>query len=88
MSPVPRNSGLWSSGETSVAALDGARVTFRVVVGIGVGFSLLGKLIFAHDAFVAVQLALHAVLANAGLFGQQADDLKTPPRCTLLVPIG
>jgi hypothetical protein len=63
-------------------------VNLRDVVGIELCVSLSRELIFAHNAFVAVQLALHAVLENAGLFGQQADDLEAPPGRMLLVPIG
>ena len=73
------------------AAPEGERVTLRDVVGIEdieLCVSLTRELIFAHNAFVAVQLALHTVLENTGLFGQQADDLKAAPGRVLLVPVG
>ena len=37
-----------------------------------------GELVFANNAFVAVQLALHTILHNASLFGQQTHILKLP----------
>jgi hypothetical protein len=58
------------------------------MVGIELRSLRSGELVFAHNAFVAVQLALDAVLENAGGFGQQADDLETPPDGDPLVPIG
>ena len=88
MSPVPRNSGLPSSGVPRSAALDGGRVIFRDIVGIEPASSRSRELVFAHDAFVAVQLTLYPVLENAGGFGQQTDDLETPPDGNSLVPIG
>jgi hypothetical protein len=88
VSPVPRNSGLPSSGATSSTAPAGARLTFKDVVGIGFRSSQSGQLVFAHDPFVAVQLALHAVLENASRFGQQADDREAPSNCNFLVAIG
>ena len=88
MSPVPRNSGLLSSGVPRSAALDGGRVIFRDLVGIEPTPSGPSELIFAHDAFVAVQLALYPILENARGFGQQTDDLETPPDGNPLVPIG
>jgi hypothetical protein len=63
-------------------------VTLKDVVGIELRVSLSRDLIFAHNAFVAVHLALHTVLENAGLFRQQADDLEAPAGRVLLVPIG
>ncbi|MFL5267099.1 MAG: hypothetical protein ACJ8AH_10980 [Stellaceae bacterium] len=60
----------------------------RDMVGIELCVSLSRELIFAHNAFVAIHLALHTVLENAGLFRQQADDLEAPAGRVLLVPIG
>jgi len=88
VSPVPRNSGLPSSGVPRSATLDGGRLIFRDIVGIEPTLSRSGELVFAHDAFVAVQLALYPVLENAGGFGQQTHDLETPSDGNPLVPIG
>jgi len=85
---MPRNSGLPSSGVPRSAALDGGRLIFRDIVGIEPTPSRSGELVFAHDAFVAVQLALYPVLENAGGFGQQTHDLETPSDGNPLVPIG
>jgi hypothetical protein len=63
-------------------------VIFRDIVGIAPTPSRSRQLVFAHDAFVAVQLALYPVLENAGGFGQQTDDLETPPDGNPVVPIG
>ena len=88
MSPVPRNSGLPRSEVPRSVALDGGRLIFRDIVGIEHTPSRSGELVFAHDAFVAVQLALYPILENARGFGQQTDDLETPPDGNPLVPIG
>jgi hypothetical protein len=58
------------------------------MVGIELRPLRSGELVFAHNAFVSVQLALDAVLENAGGFGQQADHLKAPSGGWSLVPIG
>jgi hypothetical protein len=63
-------------------------VSFREIVGNELCSSLSRELIFARNAFVTVQLALHAILENTGLFRQQADDLEAPPGRTFLVPVG
>jgi hypothetical protein len=52
-------------------------------VGIEHSASRSAELVFARDAFVAVQPAFHAVLENARRFGHQADDLKAPLRRAL-----
>jgi hypothetical protein len=88
VSPVPRNSGLPTSGATSLPAPAGALLTFNEVVGIGRAPSQSDQLVFANDALVAVQLALHAVLENAGRLGQEANDGEASPNRCLLVTIG
>ena len=60
----------------------------RDMVGIEPTPSRSCELVFAHDAFVTVQLALYPILENARGFGQQTDDLETPPDGNPLVPIG
>ena len=44
-------------------------MTFEGIVGIDLGPSRSRELIFAHDAFMSVKLALDPVLENAGRFG-------------------
>jgi hypothetical protein len=62
-------------------------VTFKDVVGIGFRSSRSGQLVFAHDAFVAIQLALNAVLENVERVGEQTDDRKASPYRDLLAAI-
>ena len=88
MSPVPRNSGLPSAGMSRSEALDGGRLILRDMVGIEPTPSRSCELVFAHDAFVAVQLALYSVLEDARSFGQQTNDLEAPANLNPLVPIG
>src|SRR3954447_5941913 len=47
-----------------------------------------GQLVFPHDAFMAVSLALDPVLEDAGVFGQQANHLELSAGGADLVPIG
>ena len=63
-------------------------MTFREIVGIELAPLCSRELVFAHDAFMAVELALYSVLENAGGFGQQANDLEAAPDLDALVPIG
>jgi hypothetical protein len=63
-------------------------VTFKDVVGIGFPSSQAGQLVLAHDAFVAIQLALYAVVENAARFGQQTHDYEASPNRNFLVTIG
>jgi len=63
-------------------------VTFRDIVGIEPASSCSGELVFAHDPFMPVQLALYPVLENAGRFRQQTDDFEAPPDLNPLVSIG
>jgi hypothetical protein len=42
----------------------------------GIAPSKAGKLIFPHNAFVAIDLALHPILEHLRFFGQKANDLK------------
>jgi len=46
------------------------------------------QLIFAHDPFVTIGLALHPVLENAGVFGQQTDHFELPAGRAELVAVG
>jgi hypothetical protein len=58
------------------------------MVGIDFAPSRSRELVFAHHAFMAVQLALYPVLENAGGFGQQTNDLEAPADLNPLVAIG
>src|ERR1051325_9708099 len=50
-------------------------------------FSGPDELVFTDHTFVAVSLALDPVLKDAGLFGQQANDLEASAAGRLLVPV-
>jgi hypothetical protein len=45
-------------------------------------------LIFPHDAFMTVGLALHTVLKNACVLGQQANHFELATGRAELVPVG
>ena len=85
---MPRNSGLSNLGSMSLTAPAGAAVTLNQMVGIGFRVSKSGQLVFAYNTLVAVQLTLHAVLENAGRFGQQTYDREASLSRNLLVSIG
>jgi len=58
------------------------------MAGIELAPSRSRELVFAHDSFMTVQLALYPVLENAGCFGQQTNDLEAAPSRHSLVTIG
>jgi hypothetical protein len=68
--------------------LDGGRLTFSKIIGIEFAPSRSRELVFADNAFVAVQLALNPVLEYTVRFGQQANDLEAPGGGAALAQIG
>jgi hypothetical protein len=63
-------------------------VTFKDVLGIALGSSQSGQLVFAYNTFVAIQLALHAVLEGSERLGQQGDDREPASDRNFLAAIG
>jgi hypothetical protein len=63
-------------------------VTLRETVGIELHASGSRELVFAHNAFMAVQLAFHAILENARHFGQLAYDREASASRNFLVTVG